>query len=134
MENIDEFVTVVEKDIWGITSFSLSCLFNDVCLRNYIFKIQHNSSGQIMYSWENKYNEKKLDVTDIRTVLTIYIFDIISEIQNKYICESQHYEQSEYKNEVNQRKIKKSAEIMLMIKKGIIFKEFIDCYKNGYLI
>jgi hypothetical protein len=65
----------------------------------------------------------------MRYILIDDIYNIIYEIQGKYLIESQEYEPQ---HEILQRKIKKIAEICITLREGLIFKEFIDCYRFGY--
>ena len=60
------------------------------------------------------------------------MLEIFSMIQSEYLQESQQFEPQSSENENLQRKIKRATEIMIIIERGTIFKEFIDCYRHGY--
>ena len=58
--------------------------------------------------------------------------NILSKLQSAYLSELQSYVTTSEKFEILIRKIKKIAEICVILHKGIIFREFIDSYRNGY--
>jgi hypothetical protein len=129
MENLDEFINKLEKNLFEINSFYLSCIFKDICLQNYVYRPKSGMCNQIIHEWEHKYSSQIITVDIMRYILIDDIYNIIYEIQGKYLIESREYEPQ---HEILHRKIKKIAEICITLRKGLIFKEFIDCYRFGY--
>ena len=130
MENIQNFIpTLIEKGC-SIQAFNLSCLYKDICLQNYKYK-PRLICNQVIHEWEHSCKKHTLTVDIIREMLTYDLWVLFCEIQDEYLSESQlNNENGE--NETIQRKIKKIAEICIMVHKGILFKEFIDNYRLGY--
>ena len=129
MENIQELISELEN--CNGNYFEASCVYKDVCLKNYKYKPRLNICNQVIHEWEHSYKEQTLTVDTIKQILVHEVFELASEMQNKYLSESQlNNENGE--NETIQRKIKKIAEICIMVHKGILFKEFIDNYRLGY--
>ena len=127
MENIQELMSAIENDNY----FEASCVYKDVCLKNYKYKPRLDICNQLIHEWEHSYKEQTLTVDTIRQILVREVFELASETQNKYLSESQlNSENSE--DEKIQKKIKKIAEICIFIKNGILFKEFINNYRLGY--
>ena len=130
MENIQELISELVEHCNG-NYFEASCVYKDVCLKNYKYKPRLNICNQVIHEWEHSYKEQTLKVDTIKQILVHEVFELASEMQNKYLSESQlNNENGE--NETIQRKIKKIAEICIMVHKGILFKEFIDNYRLGY--
>lgn len=134
MENIQDFINIVseERNFYHLQPFDLCCKYKDICLKNYTYKPRKYTYDHIIHEWEHNFKDKTINVDMIRQVLVKDIWELFSELQNKYLQESQYFEPNEGKHENLQRKIKKIAEICIVIQKGLIFKEFIDCYRNGY--
>ena len=139
IENITEFVSYIENNIYSLTIFNLSCIYKDICLRNYKYypKLNVNVPDLIIHEWQHIYYPNlthmyypNLTLDVIRKILVNYVAEILNDIQSKLICECQ--EPNDEKFEELQRKIKKISEICCMIKKGVLFKEFIDNYRLGY--
>ena len=128
MENIQQLISALEDNNY----FKASCLYKDVCLKNYKYKPRLNICNQVIHEWEHSYKEETLTVDTIRQILVHEVFELASETQNQYLSEVQHYDQSDEIHEKFQKKIKKISEICIFIKNGILFKEFIDNYRLGY--
>ena len=135
MENIQEFKSAIDANICpikGIQAFKISCLYKDICLQNYKYKPKLNICNQVIHEWEHSYKEHTLTVDIIRQILNHELFEVFSELQNRYLSESQINGEN-YENERNQKKIKKISEICIWLKnEGTLFKEFIDNYRLGY--
>ena len=129
MENIQELISELEN--CNGNYFEASCVYKDVCLKNYKYKPRLNICNQVIHEWEHSYKEQTLTVDTIKQILVHEVFNELSERQNKYLSESQ-LNSKNGENETLQRKIKKIAEICIMVRKGILFKEFIDNYRLGY--
>ena len=130
MENIQELISELEN--CNGNYFEASCVYKDVCLKNYKYKPRLNSCNQVIHEWEHSNKEEILTVDKIRKILFHNVLELASEMQNKYLSESQHYEANDIDHEKFQKKIKKISEICIMSRKGILFKEFIDNYRLGY--
>ena len=128
MENIHKLMSALEDDNY----FEASCVYKNVCLKNYKYKPRLDICNQVIHQWEHSYKEETLTVDTIKQILVHEVFELVSEKQNQYLSESQHYEASDEPHEKFQRKIKKTAEICIWIQKGCLFKEFIDNYRLGY--
>ena len=128
MENIHKLMSALEDDNY----FEASCVYKNVCLKNYKYKPRLDICNQVIHQWEHSYKEETLKVDTIKQILVHEVFELVSEKQNQYLSESQHYEANDEHHEKFQRKIKKIAEICIMTRKGILFKEFIDNYRLGY--
>ena len=133
MENLEEFMTCLKTRIYELQAFGLCCKYKDICLKNYTYKPRKNDCNQIIHEWEHKFKDKIITVDIIRQILVNDIFEMFSDLQSECLQESQKFEPNEYEHEVLQRKIKKIAEICIIIEKGELFKEFINCYRYGYL-
>ena len=138
MENIQQFMPAwIEKRYYNnIQAFNLSCIYKDICLQNYKYKPRLNICNQVIHEWEHSYKEKTITVDIIRQILVHDLFNELSEMQNQYLSESQHYEAHDKNHEIFQRKIKYIAGICCWLKTNanaeILFKEFIDNYRLGY--
>jgi len=130
MENIQELISELEN--CNGNYFEASCVYKDVCLKNYKYKPRLNICNQVIHEWEHSYKEQTLTVDTIKQILVHEVFNELSERQNKYLSESQKYEANDIDHEKFQKKIKKISEICIMSRKGILFKEFIDNYRLGY--
>jgi hypothetical protein len=130
MENIQELISELEN--CNGNYFEASCVYKDVCLKNYKYKPRLNICNQVIHEWEHSYKEQTLTVDTIKQILVHEVFELASEMLNKYLSESQHYEAHNIDHEKFQKKIKKISEICIMSRKGILFKEFIDNYRLGY--
>jgi hypothetical protein len=138
MENIEEFTTIIMNNIMDyITAFDVCCLVKDICFKNYCYRPEFRGP-KISHIWEHQYNANILTVTDIKLIFQTSIFNLINDLHNAILKESQKYEPSStYEWEVNeweviQRKMKKISEILIMFQSGEVFKEFVDCYRKGY--
>ena len=132
MENIREFMSAIEDNLYSLDAYNLSCIYKDNCLKNYKYKPRLDPCNQVIREWEHSYKEETLNLDKIRQILLHDVFELVSEKQNQYLSESQHYEANDEHHEKFQRKIKKISEICIMTRKGILFKEFIDNYRLGY--
>ena len=131
MENIQELVSAIEDNLYSLGEDKLSCLYKDICLKNYKYNPRLDSCNQVIHEWKHSYKEETLTVDIIRQILNHDVFELVSEMQNDALSKSQlNSENGE--NEKIQRKIKKIAEICIKIQKGGLFKEFIDNYRLGY--
>ena len=132
MENIQELISAMDDDNYSIQAFKLSCIYKDVCLKNYKYNPRLDICNQVIHEWEHSYKEETLNVDKIRQILLHDVFELVSEKQNQYLSESQHYEANDEHHEKFQRKMKKISELCIWIQKGLLFKEFIDNYRFGY--
>ena len=132
MENIQELISAIENNLYFLDAFNLSCIYKDICLKNYKYNPRDDSVGQTIHEWEHLYKAKTLTVDSIRQMLTHDLMELVSEIQNDTLSKSQHVEANDENHEKFQRKIKKTADICILIRDGRLFKEFIDNYRLGY--
>ena len=130
MENLNKFISAIKDNLSSIQAFKLSCLYKDICLQNYKYK-PRLICNQVIHEWEHSCKKHTLTVDIIREMLTYDLWVLFCEIQDEYLSESQ-LNSKNGENETLQRKIKKIAEICIMVRKGILFKEFIDNYRLGY--
>jgi hypothetical protein len=131
MENVTELMKYIEDNFYD---FNLNIIFKikDICLKNYNYKPRFNEVNIIIHEWNHKENNSILTLDSVRKFLTEDLCEIMSELQGKYLSEAQHFEVFSSEHEILQRKIKKIAEICIMIEKRVLFKEFIDFYRDGY--
>ena len=132
MENLDEFINKLEKNLFEINSFYLSCIFKDICLQNYVYRPKSGMCNQIIHEWEHKYSSQIITVDMMRYLLIDDIYEVLYYILCKYLIESKEQDQHYEKYEILRTKIIKIDEICITLRKGLIFKEFIDCYRFGY--
>jgi len=132
MENIEELKKIIAKDVLDYrTKFEWCRLVNDICFKNYCYRPQFKGR-QTIHLWEHQYNTNILTVTHVRLIFEIHISKLLSNLQNYYMEESQKYETNIDEFDVIQRKINKITEKCILINSGEVFKEFVDCYRNGY--
>ena len=132
MENIQEFMSAIEDNLYSLEAFNLSCIYKDVCLKNYKYKPRLDSCNQLIHEWEHSNKEETLTVDRIRQILLHELWEALSEKQNQYLLENQQYEANDLHFETIQRKIKNIAKISVDIQNGGLFKEFMDNYRLGY--
>lgn len=132
MEKTAAFIAELQEyDINYINPFMLCCLCNDIYLKDYKYCPELRYK-QILYLWTSKNTNHTLKIDDIRFIFETYVKYAISELQGQYLADAQKYETSDENHACCQIKIKKCAEFCIILNSGVIFKEFIDCYKNGY--
>ena len=132
MEKTAAFIAnLQEYDIYNINPFMLCCLCNDIYLKDYKYCPELRYK-QIIHLWTSKNTNHTLNISDIRFILDTYVVYAIIELQGQYLADAQKYETSDENHACCQIKIKKCAEICIMLNSGVIFKEFVDCFKNGY--
>lgn len=138
MENIEELKKIIAKDVLDHrTKFEWCCLVKDICFKNYCYRPEFRGP-KISHIWEHQYTTNILTVTQVRPIFEIHIFKLLSDLQNYYLEESQKYEptntsEREFNEwQVIERKMKKIGENLIMFQSGEVFKEFVDCYRNGY--
>ena len=132
MEKTAAFIAnLQEYDIYNINPFMLCCLCNDIYLKDYKYCPELRYK-QIIHLWTSKNTNHTLNISDIRFILDTYVVYAISELQGQYLADAQKYKASDEKYECCQGNIKKLDEIYIMFNSGVVYKEFIDCYKNGY--
>ena len=130
MEKTAAFIAKLQEYEFNyINSFRLCCLCNDIYLKDYNYNPQLNTCGQIIHLWTHKDNKLILKIDDIRFIIETYVVYAITELQGQILAEPVK-DESHYKN--FQKKIQKCSEICIMLNSGVVFKEFIDCYKNSY--
>lgn len=132
MENVEEFMTILEQECYVLSVFKLSCMFKDICLKNYNYKPRLSNCNQIIHEWENYFIDKTLTVDIIRQMFEENVRPLLHDLEIKYLVETQKYDPSDEIHNQYMRKVKKLAENDIMIRNGILYKEFIDCYRNGY--
>lgn len=132
MENVEELVQYIEDNLLGFNR-NIIYKIKDICFRDYNYNPRLNDINMIIHEWHHKTNNTILTLDVVRHFLTEELREIMSALQSKYLVESQHFEPSDDNHETFQRKIKKIAEICITLDKGILFKELIDNYRNGYI-
>lgn len=132
MENAEQFMSIIKEDMLSLDTFKLSCIFKDICLKNYKYKPRLSDCNQIIHEWTHTFKDKTLTVDIIRQILVQGVYELFVNLQCEYLSESQEYEPNDEKHYGFQRNIKKVAEICIMLDKGLLFKEFVDNYRNGY--
>ena len=141
IDYLDEFIVEFEKSILINKSdelFTFCCAFHDICLRDYKYFVVTNSDSNFNYKfyWSNKKglnpDTRHLYVDHIRQMLMKDMYRAIEVLQVSFIEQLQEYDTYSYGYACCQSKIKKCSEWLLIISEGKIFKEFINCYKNGY--
>ena len=132
MENIQELVSAIEDNLYSLGQDKLSCLYKDICLKNYKYNPRLDPCNQVIPEWEHSNKEETLTVDRIRQILLHELWEALSEKQNQYLLENQQYEANDLHFETIQRKIKNIAKISVDIQNGVLFKEFMDNYRLGY--
>jgi hypothetical protein len=132
MENIQELISAMDDDNYSIQAFKLSCIYKDVCLKNYKYNPRLDICNQVISEWEHSNKEETLTIDRIRQILLHELWEALSEKQNQYLLEHQHYEANDLHFETIQRKIKNISKISFDIQNGVLFKEFMDNYRLGY--
>ena len=131
MEKTAAFIAKLQEyDFNYINSFRLCCLCNDIYLKDYNYNPHLNTCGQIIHLWTHKDNKLILKIDDIRFIIETYVVYAITELQGMLLTDAKWCDESHLKN--FQKKIERCSEINIMINSGVVFKEFIDCYKNSY--
>ena len=67
MENIQELISQLEN--CNGNYFEASCIYKDVCLKNYKYKPRLNICNQVIHEWEHSYKEQTLTVDTIKQIL-----------------------------------------------------------------
>ena len=129
IENTKYFINAVKKDICNINSYYLCCLFKDIYLKNYKYCPQLRF-GQIIHLWTSKNTTTTINMDAIRCVMDKYAKNSMYVLEDKYVKEAHNSKMVE--QEFIIENIKKLDEIYIMFNSGVVYKEFIDCYKNGY--
>jgi hypothetical protein len=132
MDNTEEFINTLRKDLWNIQPFYLACIYKDICFKNYKYNPRCDNCNRIIHEWEHNFNHRIITVDMIRNIMIYDMYDMVTELQTEYLNEAQHYNPSDENHEKYQIQLKKIAEICILISRGVFFKEFIDSYKNGY--
>jgi len=142
IDYLDEFLVEFETNILTNEScepFVFCCAFHDICLRDYKYFAVTNSDSNFNYKfyWSNKINVNPdtrylLYVHHIRIMLINCMYDVVKELHSSFLEQLQQPKLENEKYVSYQTKIEKCSEWLRIISEGKIFKEFIDCYKNGY--
>jgi len=129
MENVEELIQSIESNL---LTFDTTIIFKikDICFKNYNYKPRFNEVNIIIHEWNHKIDNSILTLDTVRKFLTDDLLKIMSNLQGKYLQESQNFEGNDL--EIFHRKIKKIAEICIQLRKCDIFTIFIDNYSNGY--
>ena len=85
MENIHKLMSALEDDNY----FEASCVYKNVCLKNYKYKPRLDICNQVIHQWEHSYKEETLTVDIIRQILNHDVFELVSEMQNDALSKSQ---------------------------------------------
>lgn len=142
IDYLDEFLVEFETNILtkSCGPFAFCCAFHDICLRDYKYfaVTNYDSNFCFKFYWANKKNlnpnpdTKYLYVDDIRRILMNIMCDVVKDLQSSILEKLEEHNLNDKKYCQYQSKIKKCSEWLRQIENGMIFKEFIDCYKNGY--
>ncbi len=141
IDYLDEFIVEFEKSILinkSCEPFVFCCAFHDSCLRDYKYFAVTNSDSNFNYKfyWSNKKNvnpdTRYLYVDHIRRILMNDMYDVVKKLHSSFLEQLQEYNLYTDSYAYCQEKIKKCSEWLQQIENGDIFKEFINCYKNGY--
>lgn len=131
MENVSELILFIESNLLTCDT-NIVYKIKDICFKNYNYKPRMSEVNTIIYEWQHKLNNNIITIDQVRLFLTETLYDIVSKLQSAYLSESQSYIPTSEKYEILHRKMLKIAEICITLHKGIIFREFIDSYRNGY--
>lgn len=132
MENVEELIQHIDTNLLEFNT-DIVYKIKDICLKNYNYKPRFNEVNVIIHEWQHKTNNTILTLDVVRQFICNDLFELMSGLQNKYLSDSQYYEPSDSNHEIFQRKIKKIAEICILLRKDDIFRTFVDNYRNGYL-
>jgi hypothetical protein len=129
-ENFGKFMQILKNNITDITTFEICCLFKDVLLENYVYKPNLTHYNQVTHMWEHRLTRETISINQIRKICKEIRYKLLN-IQNEFL---QNLDDSTLENETNNtRKIKHIAELCIYIHSGDLYKEFIDCFRKGYL-
>jgi hypothetical protein len=131
MENVSELILFIKSNLLTCDA-TIIYKIKDICLNNYNYKPRMSEVNTIIYEWQHKLNNNIITIDQVRLFLTETLYEIVNKLKTDYIADSFKYVLMSQAHDNLQRKIKKSSEFCITINKGIIFKEFIDCYRNGY--
>lgn len=132
MENVNELITFIDENLYDLNSLIIIHKIKDICFKNYDYKPRFNEINCVICEWKHKINHNIITIDDIRQLINVKLYDLLREIQSKCISESQNYAVNHEIHNKFMPKIKKIAEICIIIRKDYIFKQFIDYYRNGY--
>lgn len=132
MENVEELIQYIDTNLFDFNT-NIVYKIKDICFKNYNYKPRFNDINMIIHEWQHKTNNTIITLDVVRQFIYDDLFEHVSCLQCKYLCDSQNYEPSDNKHENYQRKIKKIAEICILLRKDDIFRTFVDNYRNGYL-
>jgi len=141
IDYLDEFLVEFETNILTNEScepFVFCCAFHDICLRDYKYFAVTDCDSNFNYKfyWSNKKglnpDTRHLYVEHIRRILMYDMYDVVKKLHSSFLEQLQEYNLYTDSYAYCQEKIKKCSEWLQQIENGDIFKEFIDCYKNGY--
>jgi hypothetical protein len=128
-ENFSKFMQILKTNIFDMTTFEICCLFKEVLLENYIYKPNLTYYNQVTHMWEHRLTRETISINQIRKMCK-EIRNRLLNIQKDFL---QNLDDITLENETNTRKIKHIAELCIYIHSGDLYKEFIDCFRKGYL-
>ena len=133
MENESKFLSVIKENL-KINNFEFCCIFNDVFLQNYNYTPRYNKINKIIYEWVHNTTQEVISLTDIRIYLTTTLRMRFYRLNDSYLNDLCNVESDSREFKILKDKSNKIFEFSIMLEKGDIYKEFVDCYKNSYLV
>ena len=133
-KNAHEFVSIIRENIMELELFSLACFYKDICMNDYEYCPTINKQGIKEHLWRHKLTNKIINMDIIRYILTTFMSKKIDKILNEMMSAVASFTFNDIQFIHLHRKISKLIEIGVYVRKGRLYKEFIDLYKNGYLV
>jgi hypothetical protein len=133
-KHTNKFVELIENNIMNIELFSLACDFKDLCMKKFNYCPYTNENNQLISQWIHKETNRIIKLDAVRYILTTYLAKRIDDIVEKYMIHITNFNHNDIQFINLNRKISKLIELTRFIRKGKLYKEFVDLFKNGYLV
>jgi len=140
-DNFIKFMQILKTNILNLSTYNICELCHDVLLEFYSYKPKLGYGDTVVHMWENQTTREIITVGKIR-IMCKRILNSLINVQNEYMVEIENYnscEETEHdsekteKIEILKKKIKKIAELCIYIQDGNLYKEYIDCFRKGYM-
>lgn len=133
-KHTNKFVELIENNIMNIELFSLACDFKDLCMKKYTYYPYTNENNQLISQWRHKETNRIIKLDAVRYILTTFLAKRLDDISEKYMIHIANYNYNDIQFINLNRKISKLIELTRFVRKGKLYKEFVDLFKNGYLV
>ena len=83
MDTGNELIQILKDEMFTLTKFKLSCIFNDYMLKDYKYKARTDDDSQIIQEWFHKTTNKLISLKDIRIISDTSIIQAIKILVGK---------------------------------------------------